>query len=483
MKKRGEKGVTLIALAITISVLSILAFSITANIGGFNDLQNKTKFEEDIHKLSEQVEQYYARYKTIPVLNQYTNISMLEDIKNVNDTSTYWVLDVSRLGVDSLNYGVDYAPIKQMEDTSADVSQYTKVYIINRGSHTIYYPAGVEYDGKVHYTLENEYSNVNVTTTASIDFSGATTQTSTPTLQAEVKHISYTDIDLEECGWVLNTQSEEIGTDKQNYTNGFSVEEQNITLTMQNAGNYYLHVLTVDEDDNRKETVSSLVSVVANYHAHTGSATSGGGCYTTPVYHAHTGSASGGGGCYTTPVYHAHTGSTSGGGCYTVPVYHTHTGSASSGGGCYGQPVYHSHTTSCYATCTITTSGCWGQGNYNENGMMHCPCYITHSSCGQPQRQGWHVHPDDGNSHVNGDQRSTHQYLVCGRSTSTIEQYTINCGKSTSTIDSYNLGCGKTTSTIDSYNLGCGKTTSTIDSYNLGCGRTESTIDNYTITY
>ena len=63
MKKRGEKGVTLIALAITIAVLSILAFSITANTGGFNDMRNKTKFEEDIHKLSEQVEQYYARYK------------------------------------------------------------------------------------------------------------------------------------------------------------------------------------------------------------------------------------------------------------------------------------------------------------------------------------------------------------------------------------------------------------------------------------
>ena len=470
MKKRGEKGVTLIALAITIAVLSILAFSITANIGGFDDMQNKTKFEEDIHKLSEQVEQYYARYDTIPVLNQYTNTSMLEDIKNVNDTSTYWVLDVSRLGVDSLNYGVDYAPIKQMEDTSADVSQYTKVYIINKGSHTIYYPAGVEYDGKVHYTLENEYSNVNVTVAASIEFSGATTQTTAPTIQAEVKHVSYTDINLPECGWVLNTQSAEIGTDKQQYPNDFSVEQQKISLNMQNAGNYYLHVLTVDEEDNREETVSSLVSVTANYHAHTGNATSGGGCYTAPVYHAHTGSATSGGGCYTTPVYHTHTGSTSGGGCYTVPVYHTHTGSASSGGGCYVS-VPHTVTKECGLTADMRREGeQWDTGDCMAGGVAgYCP--RGHKVTGQVT---WGY----GTSWDGTVKGTCHAQI-----TETTYTYELGCGKTTSTIESYNLGCGKSTSTIDSYALGCGKTTSTIERYNLGCGKTESTIENYTITY
>ena len=57
------------------------------------------------------------------------------------------------------------------------------------------------------------------------------------------------------------------------------------------------------------------------------------------------------------------------------------------------------------------------------------------------------------------------------------------CGKSTSTIESYSLGCGKTTSTVDGYNVGCGKTTSTVTGYTLGCGKTTSTIESATIKY
>lgn len=381
MKKRGERGVTLIALAITIAVLAILGFSVVANLDGLSNTKNKNNFEEDIHKLSEKVEQYYARYDRVPVLNEYTNTSMFSDSKNINDSSTYWVLDVARLGIDSLNYGLDYATIKKMEDTSADVSQYTDVYIINKASHTIYYPKGIEYDGKINYTLENDYSNVNVTVTASIDFSGDTTQTDTPTIQAEVKQISYTDIVLEECRWILSTQSEAIGTEKEKYTNSFLQEQQTIDLSMQTPGDYYLHVLTVDDEENRGETISSKISVAANYHEHEGSPTTGGGCYTVEIR--------------------------------------------------------HSHTNSCYATCTVTTSGCRGEGNYNVNGMMHCPCTVTHSSCGRGSYDSEHVHPDDGNSH-RGTSTSTHSYLRCSLGTG-ITGYDLGCGKDETTVESYTI--------------------------------------------
>ena len=381
MKKRGEKGVTLIALAITIAVLAILGFSITANLDGLKDTKNKTNFEEDMYKLSEKVEQYYARYNRIPVLNEYKNTSMFINDKNINDSSTYWVLDVARLGITSLNYGLDYAPIKKLEDTTADVSQYTDVYIVNKASHTIYYPEGVEYDGKINYTLKNNYSNVNVTTTASIEFSGETTQTTTPTIQAEVKHISYTDIVLEECRWILSTQSEPIGTEKEKYTNSFLQEQQTIDLSMQTPGDYYLHVLTVDDEENRGETISSKISVAANYHEHEGSPTTGGGCYT--------------------------------------------------------KEIRHTHSSSCYKTCTIIYSGCKTAVEKNDN-QIRCTYTITHRNCGEPERESSRWHADDGNSHVNNDSTSTHQYLVCNQGTG-ITGYDLGCGKDETTVESYTI--------------------------------------------
>ena len=172
MKKRNkERGVTLIALVVTIVILSLLACTVAANVDGLTNTKTKTDFEQDISELAEKVEQYYARNKTLPVLNEYTNTSMFIDVKNVNDSDTYWVIDIASLGLDSLNYGADYQTIQAMNDPSADVSQYTDVYIINRGSHTIYYPKGVEYDGAIHYSVEDYYSEANVTINANIVFS------------------------------------------------------------------------------------------------------------------------------------------------------------------------------------------------------------------------------------------------------------------------------------------------------------------------
>ena len=47
-----------------------------------------------------------------------------------------------------------------------------------------------------------------------------------------------------------------------------------------------MHVLTVDDEDNKKETIQKI-TVSEKYHAHTGSSTSGGGCYTQVVNHTH----------------------------------------------------------------------------------------------------------------------------------------------------------------------------------------------------
>ena len=155
---KNNKGVTLITLAITIAVLMILTFNITVNIGAYTEQKTKANFETDMQRLREEINQYYARVKDIPVINKYTNTSMLEGIKNINDNDEYYVIDMKQLDV-SLNYGSDYNIINK-KDEAEEITDLLDVYIINKQSHTIYYPKGVEYSGKIHYRLPEVFSDV-----------------------------------------------------------------------------------------------------------------------------------------------------------------------------------------------------------------------------------------------------------------------------------------------------------------------------------
>ena len=57
------------------------------------------------------------------------------------------------------------------------------------------------------------------------------------------------------------------------------------------------------------------------------------------------------------------------------------------------------------------------------------------------------------------------------------------CGKTTDTIESYSVGCGMTDSTVVGYALGCGMTTSTIVAYQPGCGMSDGQIIGANIVY
>ena len=280
---KSQKGVTLIVLVITIVVLGVLSFTVIANIDGLTSARNKTNFEEDINKLAEAVEQYYARNKELPIANIYTNTSMLEGIKNTNDNDKYYVLDIIKMIEYNLHYGKDYLSIKKL-DVSEDASHYTDVYIINKASHTIYYPKGITYDGEVHYSLKNTYSKVEISVNAKITLSAEASQTNSPTVTAQVKHNSYTDIDVQNCAWVMNTSSTPLGTDKSKYGNTFQTEEEALGLGITTplpaqSTSYYLHVLTMDIDGNTAETISTPMVVTENRHHHIGSPNADGGCY------------------------------------------------------------------------------------------------------------------------------------------------------------------------------------------------------------
>ena len=69
-------------------------------------------------------------------------------------------------------------------------------------------------------------------------------------------------IDIANSRYVFSTERGTIGTDAESYTGGsFTQNPQDIILNASTAGNYYLHVLTVDKAGNKKETVSQRVTV------------------------------------------------------------------------------------------------------------------------------------------------------------------------------------------------------------------------------
>jgi len=157
---RNNKGITMVALMVTVAIMIILAVTITVNFGNFASRSNQAKFETDIKAIREEINQYYARNKELPILNKYTNTSMLNDIKNVNDNNNYYVVDLSKISV-KLNFGSDYDIVKS-KSTSEELSEILDIYIINEKSHTIYNPKGVEYYDRINYTDINTYTKISI---------------------------------------------------------------------------------------------------------------------------------------------------------------------------------------------------------------------------------------------------------------------------------------------------------------------------------
>ena len=155
---KEEKGITLLTLTITIAIIIILTFTITVNIKPYKEERVKTNFERDINSLTEEISQYYARVRELPILNKYTNTGIIEKIKNKNDNENYYVIDIRQLDV-TLNYGIDYKTVLTRPKTE-EITNLLDIYIINEQSHTIYYPKGITYHGVTYYRLPEVYTHI-----------------------------------------------------------------------------------------------------------------------------------------------------------------------------------------------------------------------------------------------------------------------------------------------------------------------------------
>ena len=125
--------------------------------------------------------------------------------------------------------------------------------------------------------------------TATINLSGTSTTTAGSVTATVTLKDNESGVKTTASKWVYNTNSGNIGTNESSYNNNFSSNGQTITLKATTAGTYYLHVLTVDNAGNKKETISSAVTVEAalvadgNYNASKGVNTPKLGSGMTPI--------------------------------------------------------------------------------------------------------------------------------------------------------------------------------------------------------
>ena len=118
------------------------------------------------------------------------------------------------------------------------------------------------YDG----ISSGKYANIEVMDkiepNATIKLSGTTVEIG-GTLTAEVTQTdNESGIDISQTKWVFNTEAGNIGTEASKYTGGtFTKTQETITIPTTTGGTYYLHVLTVDNAGNKKEIISSAVTI------------------------------------------------------------------------------------------------------------------------------------------------------------------------------------------------------------------------------
>ena len=151
MKKfKNNKGIALVSLTIAIIILIVLTSMLVYNAKNGVKLRALKMMQNDIDLLSDQISAYYVKYGDIPAEIEYLGDINFE--KQPNDDDKYYVIDLSAFEDISLNYGVDYNNI----NSSADTQNYNDVYIVNKQSMHVYYARGIEMDGIMYYTNDED---------------------------------------------------------------------------------------------------------------------------------------------------------------------------------------------------------------------------------------------------------------------------------------------------------------------------------------
>lgn len=142
-----KKGVTLSILAVTVIIM--LAIATTVTVVGTNMIQTASyeEFSSKIVRVSNSVNKYVVDNKTLPTtLEIVAKEGLPEELKaeitkNNDDANNLFVVDMTKLRVESVNIG---------SGTVADMD----VFVVAENTNNVYYLKGVEYKGTTYYGVQ-----------------------------------------------------------------------------------------------------------------------------------------------------------------------------------------------------------------------------------------------------------------------------------------------------------------------------------------
>ena len=155
---KDKKGITMISLAIAVTVIMIITGVILYNVQSNLKLEKLKKMQSDIENLREKVSSYFVQYGDIPAIKEYEytdyeNVQKAGVISEAVDTGKFYVIKLDLLENLTLNYGEDYKKIKNGEVTSqGQINELKDIYIINEDSHNIFYVEGIRINEQTYYT-------------------------------------------------------------------------------------------------------------------------------------------------------------------------------------------------------------------------------------------------------------------------------------------------------------------------------------------
>ena len=291
--KKRQKGITLISLVVTIVVLLILAgitistvFSDNGIIKKAQEARNKTleavaQEHEDLNQLYNDLEAALNSIPEEPVIPkppegavQISEPSWSNGTASVTITTseTGFTLQYQIGGVDESKW-TNITSGKSISGLTLGQTIYARLYNGKEGSKT----------------ADMTIADLNKPQDAGISLSGTSTNTEGSITATVTLKDNESGVNAISSRWIYNTTSGAIGENESSYKGGSFSSGQTITLKATTAGTYYLHVLTVDNAGNKKETISSAVTVEAalvadgNYNASKGVNTPKLGSRMTPI--------------------------------------------------------------------------------------------------------------------------------------------------------------------------------------------------------
>lgn len=214
-----KKGISLIALLVSVAVISILITTITLSGLGTSNNAKKMAFGAEIKMLKNSIDAYLTKNQgEYPVsdiimldVSQVTDVSKAQfSDEDINDNKiVFYQIDYNKISIGNLKYG-------NLTDGENDI------YVVSKKTGKVYYAKGVEIGGVTYYTVTNN--------------------TQDPLNNDAVNNVSNPAIifELSNTKWTNKEVSVKVKVPQKYVVDKLIIDNENIPNTVQDSG-YYIY--------------------------------------------------------------------------------------------------------------------------------------------------------------------------------------------------------------------------------------------------